>query len=72
MISEGTGKQSPQLLPRDAAEALLQSHLFDVEAAIIVSHGPDYFKVLRSTCKAAAAAFRSSPREALDAAGPLG
>ncbi|CAE7029418.1 ANKIB1, partial [Symbiodinium natans] len=44
-----SGTQSLQLLPRDAAEALLQSHMFDVEAAV--------------------AAFRVSPREALDAAG---
>ncbi|CAE7793985.1 ANKIB1 [Symbiodinium sp. KB8] len=41
--------RSPQLLPRDAAEAMLQKHMFDVQAA--------------------AAAFRISPREALDAAG---
>eukprot|EP00435_Cladocopium_sp_Y103_P020007 s3396_g4.t2 len=43
---------SAQLVPRNAAEALLRSHEFDVQAA--------------------AAAFRKSPREALDAAGLKG
>ena len=66
-----------QLLPRNAAEALLRSNEFDVQAPCHWMFFPTQKKRQKmerrfsANSQAAASAFRASPREALDLAGFL-